>query len=74
MTKEEILQQCTVEGNVVKLPNMILDRKAYLDVKKTLEMIEAMTDSVFKTITNYLNCSSKEFNRDDVIKLYKASL
>ncbi len=26
-TKDEVLQNCTVEGNVVKLPNEVLDRK-----------------------------------------------
>ena len=39
MTKEEVLQQCTVEGNVVKLPNTQLDRNEYLEVKKALELI-----------------------------------
>lgn len=39
MNKEEILQQCVVEGNVVKLPNIQLDRKEYLDIKKSLELI-----------------------------------
>lgn len=39
MTKEEILKNCTVEGNVVKLPNIKLDRKLYLEVAKSLELI-----------------------------------
>ena len=39
MTKEQVLQECTVEGNVVKLPNIQLDRKEYLEVKKVLELI-----------------------------------
>lgn len=39
MTTEEVLKECTVEGNVVKLPDVQLDRKAYLDVKKHLEGI-----------------------------------
>ena len=39
MTKEEVLQKCTVEGNVVKLPNVQLDRNEYLEVKKALELI-----------------------------------
>jgi hypothetical protein len=39
METTEVLQQCTVEGNVVKLPNIQLDRKEYLDVKKQLELI-----------------------------------
>lgn len=39
MTKQEVLQQCTVDGNVVKLPNIQLDRKIYQDVAKALELI-----------------------------------
>jgi hypothetical protein len=39
MTKEDVLQQCTIEGNVVKLPNIQLERKEYLEVKKALELI-----------------------------------
>ena len=34
-----ILKDCTVDGNVVKLPNIKLDRKEYLEVKKALELI-----------------------------------
>lgn len=36
---QEILQKCTVEGNVVKLPPGQLDRKLYMDVAKSLELI-----------------------------------
>lgn len=39
METKEILQQCTIEDNVVKLPSIQLDRKEYLDVKKQLELI-----------------------------------
>lgn len=39
METKEILQQCTIDGNVVKLPSIQLDRKEYLDVKKQLELI-----------------------------------
>jgi methylase of polypeptide subunit release factors len=39
MTKEEVLQQCTVEGNVVKLPAGQLGRKLYQEVAKALELI-----------------------------------
>lgn len=39
MTTEEVLQQCIVEGNNVKLPSVQLDRKQYLDVAKSLELI-----------------------------------
>ena len=38
-TKEEVLQNCTVEGTTVKLPNTQLDRKLYQDVAKSLELI-----------------------------------
>lgn len=36
---QEVLKQCTVIGNVVKLPDGQLDRKVYTDVKKVLELI-----------------------------------
>lgn len=39
MTKEEVLQDCTVEGNLVKLPEGQLDRKLYQEVAKALELI-----------------------------------
>lgn len=39
MTKEEVLQNCTIEGNIVKLPNEQLDRKLYQEVAKSLELI-----------------------------------
>ena len=39
MLKEEILKRCTIEGNVVKLPNIELGRKEYLDIKKAIELI-----------------------------------
>ncbi len=39
MTKEEVLQKCTVEGTVVKLPEGQLDRKLYLEVAKALNLI-----------------------------------
>lgn len=39
MTREEVLQKCTVEGNVVKLPSEQLDRKLYQEVAKALELI-----------------------------------
>lgn len=38
-TKEAVLRNCTVEGNMVKLPKEQLDRKLYLEVAKALEMI-----------------------------------
>jgi len=39
MTKEQVLQDCTIEGNAVKLPNIQLDRKDYQEVAKALELI-----------------------------------
>lgn len=39
MTKEDILKNCTVEGNIVKLPAGQLDRKLYQEVAKSLELI-----------------------------------
>ena len=39
MTTQEVLQQCTVEGNLVKLPDVHLERNEYLEVKKALELI-----------------------------------
>lgn len=39
MKVEEVLQQCTVDDNVVRLPGIQLERNQYLDVKKRLELI-----------------------------------
>jgi len=39
MTKEEVLQQCTIDGNIVRLPAFQLDRKLYTEVSKSLELI-----------------------------------
>jgi len=39
MTKEEVLQQCAVEGNIIKIPQQQLDRNVYIEVKKTFELI-----------------------------------
>jgi len=39
MTKEEVLQQCTIDGNIVRLPKIQLDRKLYLDTAKALNLI-----------------------------------
>lgn len=38
-TKTEVLQACTIEGNIVKLPPFQLERKLYQDVAKSLELI-----------------------------------
>ena len=39
MTTQDILKECTVENTVVKLPDIQLDRKQYLEVKQKLELI-----------------------------------
>jgi len=39
LTKEDILGQCIVCGNVIKLPSQQLDRKLYLEVAKALQLI-----------------------------------
>lgn len=39
MTKEDVLQKCTVDGMIVRLPEGQLDRKLYQDVAKALELI-----------------------------------
>lgn len=39
MDKLEILQQCTVDGMVVRLPDITLDRKLYLEVAGALNLI-----------------------------------
>lgn len=38
-TKEQVLQNCTVDGTIVKLPNVQLERKLYQEVAKSLELI-----------------------------------
>lgn len=39
MNKLEVLQQCTIEGNTIKLPSIQLDRKLYEEVKKAFDLI-----------------------------------
>jgi len=39
MVKEDILSQCVVDGFNVKLPDIQLDRKLYLDVSKAFDLI-----------------------------------
>jgi hypothetical protein len=39
MTKEEILKNCTIDGNIVKLPEIRLDREMYLQVAQSLQLI-----------------------------------
>ncbi len=38
------------------------------------EMLTAMTDSAFKTMSGCLNCSLKALDRAEVIQMYKDSL
>jgi predicted RNA methylase len=38
-TVEEVLKNSVADGNVLKLPNIQLDRKLYLEVKKALEVL-----------------------------------
>ena len=55
MRKEDVLKQCSVDGNIVRLPNGQLDRPLYLEVAKALELIGGKWKSgkikgfVFKT-------------------------
>ena len=44
------------------------------DLGVTEEMIEPMTDSVFKTMKGVLDCSLMELDRKDVVALYHESL
>jgi len=39
MTKEEVLKMCEVTGNIARLPDIQLDRKLYLEVKKAMDLI-----------------------------------
>lgn len=39
MTKEDVLKDCKVSGNIVTLPPGQLDRKLYMEVAKSLELI-----------------------------------
>jgi hypothetical protein len=39
MTLENVIENCTVHGNVVKLPDVVLDRQLYSQVAKKLEGI-----------------------------------
>lgn len=39
MTVESVLNDVTIDGTIVRLPNVQLDRKTYMDVAKKLELI-----------------------------------
>ena len=43
------------------------------DLGVTKEMIEPMTDSVYKTMLDALNCTLKELSRSDVIEIFNKS-
>lgn len=59
-TTEEILKQCIIENNIVKLPDVKLDRKLYLEVSKSIELIGGkwkggkIAGFVFETDPTYL--------------------
>ena len=38
-TKQDVLQNCTIEGNIIKLPETQLDRKLYQEVAKSIQLI-----------------------------------
>jgi predicted RNA methylase len=38
-TKEDVVSSCTIDGNIVRLPDAKLDRKLYLEVAKAFELI-----------------------------------
>ncbi|HAH24894.1 MAG TPA: hypothetical protein DCL77_14265 [Prolixibacteraceae bacterium] len=38
-TKQEVLQACQIEGTIIRLPNVQLERKLYQEVAKALELI-----------------------------------
>lgn len=39
MEKQEVLKNCTIDGNVIKLPDVKLERKVYQEVAKSIELI-----------------------------------
>lgn len=39
MNKQEVYEQCTVENNIIKLPNIKLERNEYLAIKKDFELL-----------------------------------
>lgn len=39
MNTQDVLNECTIEGTIIKLPEIQLERKQYLEVKKALEGI-----------------------------------
>ena len=57
-TKEQVLQNCTIEGNIVKLPNIQLDRKLYQEVAKSLELIGG---KVVKFLVLYLQQTQQSY-------------
>ncbi|QIK58790.1 N-6 DNA methylase [Dysgonomonas sp. HDW5A] len=71
MDKQDVLKQCYIEDNIIKLPSMQLDRDLYLEVKTALELIGGKWKSgktqgfVFKEDpTEYLEklCNGEQIN------------
>lgn len=60
----DILAECTVEGNLLKLPDRQLDRKTYTDVNKVLEGLGGKWDRKLK---GHLFDSSPEAALEEVI-------
>ena len=63
-TVRDILAECTVEGNLLKLPDIQLDRKTYTDVNKVLENLGGKWNRKLK---GHLFDSSPEAALDEVI-------
>lgn len=63
-TVRDILAECTVEGNLLKLPDRQLDRKTYTDVNKVLEGLGGKWERKLK---GHLFDSSPEAALEEVI-------
>ncbi|MBC7381986.1 MAG: methyltransferase [Bacteroidia bacterium] len=78
MNKEYILNQCTIEGNIVYLPAITLDRKVYQDVAKSLQLIGGKWNSkkrgfIFKDEPTHLlsQIQNEVTIHKDVVKAYQ---
>lgn len=58
-TVRDILAECTIEGNILILPDMQLERKIYTDVNKVLEQTgaeaEFLPQGTFKASGTMIN-------------------
>ena len=63
-TVRDILAECTIEGNILKLPDRQLDRKIYTDVNKVLEHLGGKWNRKLK---GHLFDSSPEAAIEEVI-------